>query len=157
MTNESNHDAVTTLRQMAVLAQQLFLLDMIRILLKTILQGDVNIRIFCIDLKTSYTCKTCYIGKLAVKIAIFLVNIWRNIFKVTFTILKDKSSTFALLKMRPRISELPFSKIVSARLDERDCKTLNSVVSKSAMTQGEYLRRLIREHLLTIEKPPVAM
>jgi hypothetical protein len=116
-----------------------------------------NIRISSIAVKASYTCNARYMSNTAVKIAIFLVNIWRNISQVTFTILKDKSSTFALLKMRPRISELPFSKIVSARLDERDCKTLNSVVSKSAMTQGEYLRRLIREHLLTIEKPPVAM
>lgn len=59
--------------------------------------------------------------------------------------------------MRPRTSELPFSKIVSFRIDERDFEALNSVVSESNMNQTEYFRRLIRQHLLTIEKPPVAM
>ncbi len=57
--------------------------------------------------------------------------------------------------MRPRISELPFSKIVSTRLDERDCEALNLVVSKSSVNQAEFIRRLIRQCLITNAEPPV--
>lgn len=42
MPNESNQDAVTTLRLMAEAAQQLFLLDMLRILFKGISLGDIS-------------------------------------------------------------------------------------------------------------------
>ncbi len=58
--------------------------------------------------------------------------------------------------MRPRIGELPFSKTVSTRLDERDCEAFNSVVSKSAMNQAEFIRRLIRQCLITNAEPPAA-
>lgn len=59
--------------------------------------------------------------------------------------------------MPPKIGELPCKKTVSTRLDERDCEALNLVVSKSDVNQAEFIRRLIRQHLFTIEKPPVAM
>ncbi len=57
--------------------------------------------------------------------------------------------------MPPKIGELPCKKTVSTRLDERDCEALNLVVSKSSVNQAEFIRRLIRQCLITNAEPPV--
>jgi hypothetical protein len=58
--------------------------------------------------------------------------------------------------MPARIGELPCYKSVTTRLDQQDFEALTLAVRTSAMSQAHFIRYVIRQHLNTKAKPPVA-